>query len=173
MSELYLLRHAKAVSKDSDFRDIDRPLDERGRDGARAIAQWLARNKVRPGLVLCSPAARTRETLDLVAGAFGPPPDIRYESGLYLADADRLLARLRDVPEQVQCAMLVGHNPGIHELAQSLCDVTGGPLAGRLAANLPTAGLAQYRIEVEWSGLRRRGARLIALVSPKDLLERE
>ncbi|HEX4111683.1 MAG TPA: histidine phosphatase family protein [Stellaceae bacterium] len=169
MSELYLLRHAKAVSKEGDFRDIDRPLDERGREGARAIARWLKQNEITPELVLCSPAARTRETLDLVVGVFGPPPDIRYESGLYLADADRLLARLRDIADDIQRVMLIGHNPGIHELAQSLADVTSGPLASRLAVNLPTAGLARYRIEVEWSGLRRRGARLVGFVSPKDL----
>lgn len=168
MSELYLLRHAKAVSKEGDFRDIDRPLDERGRDGARAVGQWLRRNAIRPDLVLCSPSARTRETLDLALGVT-PPPETRFDNSLYLADADRLLALLRDVPERFQRVMLIGHNPGIHELALSLADTTSGPLASRLAANLPTAGLARYEVEAEWPGLRRRAARLLAFVSPKDL----
>jgi phosphohistidine phosphatase len=168
MSDLILLRHAKAISKDGNFRDIDRPLDERGRDSARAVAQWLTRNRVQPALVLCSPAVRTRETLSLVGAAFDPPPPIEFESGLYVADADRLLARLREVPEETHSVMIVGHNPGLHELALALADTSGGPLASRLAINLPTAGLARFEVAVEWAGLLRRVARLVALFSPKD-----
>jgi phosphohistidine phosphatase len=168
MSELYLLRHAKAVPQ-GDTRDADRPLEERGRTGARALAKWLKRQKIAPELVLCSPSVRTRQTLDLVSEAFSRSPEIAYEPGLYLASADKLLERVRAIPDQVEHAMIVGHNPGLHELAQWLADSNVGPLADRLATNLATSGLVRFEINIEWSGLRRRAARLMALVTPKDL----
>ena len=168
VSELYLLRHAKAVPQ-GNMRDADRPLEERGRAGARAVAKWLKRQKIAPELVLCSPAVRTRETLDLVGEAFSQPPEIAYEPGLYLASAEKLLDRLREIPDRVERVMVIGHNPGLHELAQWLADSKVGPLADRLATNLATAGLVRFEIEIEWSGLRRRAARLVALVTPKDL----
>ncbi len=169
MSELYLLRHSKAVPQAGTIRDVDRPLEDRGRLGARAMAKYLKRQNIAPELVLCSPTVRTRETLDLIAEAFAPKPAIEYEAGLYLAPAERLLARLRDIPDKVERAMLVGHNPGLHELAQWLMDTNVGPLADRLAANLATTGLVRFEVNIEWSGLRRRAARLVALVTPKDL----
>ena len=169
MSELYLLRHSKAVPQSGGARDADRPLEERGRDGARAMAAYLKRQKIAPELVLCSPTVRTRETLSLIVDAFDPKPVVEYEAALYLAPAERLLARLRDIPDNVERAMLVGHNPGLHELAQWLADTNIGPLADRLAANLATTGLVRFEVNIEWSGLRRRAARLVALVTPKDL----
>jgi phosphohistidine phosphatase len=169
VSELYLLRHAKAVPQDSTMQDPDRPLDERGRVAAQALAKWLKRQKIAPQLVLCSPAVRTRETLALIVGALGNAPEIEYETGLYLATAENLLDRIRSIPERVESALIVGHNPGLHELAQRLADTNTGPLADRLAANLATAGLVRFEVNIEWSGLRRRAARLVSLVTPKDL----
>jgi phosphohistidine phosphatase len=169
VNELYLFRHAKAVPQADNVRDTDRPLEERGRVGARKMAKWLKQQKIVPELVLCSPAVRTRETLDFVADAFAPKPRIEYEPGLYLATGARLMDRLREIPDSVKRVMIVGHNPGLHELAQALTDRKVGPLADRLASNLATAGLARFEVSIEWSGLRRRGARLVALVSPKDL----
>lgn len=169
MSELYLLRHAKAVPQSGNVRDADRVLEERGRAGARAMAKYLKRQKIAPQLVLCSPTARTRETLALIVDAFEPKPQIEYDMGIYLAPADRLLERIREIPDDIERAMIIGHNPGLHELAQSLADTHVGPLADRLAANLATSGFVRFEIHIEWSGLRRRGARLVALVTPKDL----
>jgi phosphohistidine phosphatase len=168
MSELYLLRHAKAMPQNEPVADRDRPLEERGRKGARAIAQWIGDRGLEPELVLCSPATRTRETLELIVGSFARQPDIRYEGELYVADAGRLLERLRELPGSVRRVMLIGHNPGLHELAQSLADSTADPLGQRLASGLPTAGLARFEIETEWASLRRRSARLVAMVSPRD-----
>lgn len=171
MSELFLLRHAKAVPQGGIMRDADRPLEERGRAGARAVAKYLKKQKIAPELVLCSPALRTRETLDLVADSLVPPPQVEYEIGLYLASAERLLERIRELPDAIERVMLIGHNPGLHELAQWLADGTTGPLADKLATNLATAGLVRFEVNIEWAGLRRRTARLVALVTPKDLVD--
>ncbi|HKW53939.1 MAG TPA: histidine phosphatase family protein, partial [Stellaceae bacterium] len=100
---------------------------------------------------------------------FSKPPQILFEDGLYLATARQLLARLRQVPAGTACVMVVGHNPGLHELAAFLSDVSGGPLMARLAAGLPTAAMASYEIAVPWRALDRQRARFAALLTPKDL----
>jgi phosphohistidine phosphatase len=87
MNELYLLRHAKAVPQEEGGADRDRPLEQRGRRAAQAVAQWIAEHRLEPQLVLCSPALRTRQTLDIVAAAFPRPPKIVMDDGLYLAGA--------------------------------------------------------------------------------------
>jgi phosphohistidine phosphatase len=168
MGKLYLLRHAKAVPQSAGRPDRDRPIEKRGREDASALARWIADHELRADLILCSPARRTRETLELIVPAFRCAPEIRYEDALYLADADRLLGRLRDIPDRARRVMVVGHNPGLQELAQALSDADG-KMADRLAANLPTTGLACFEIVVEWAALRRRAARLTALVTPKDV----
>jgi phosphohistidine phosphatase len=173
MSELYLLRHAKAVPQTDAWPDRERALDERGVADARAVGRWIAARKIRVDMVLCSPARRTRETLELIVDMFPRKPEIRYDDELYLADSDRLLDELHALPQDVSRAMLIGHNPGLHDLARSISDATSGPLAHRLADNLPTSGLALFDVATGWAGLRRRGARLKALVTPKDLTQRE
>jgi phosphohistidine phosphatase len=168
VSELHLLRHAKATPQ-GEGTDRDRPLEQRGRRAAQALAAWAAEHRLAPTLVLCSPALRTRQTLDIVAPAFARPPQILLEDALYLATARQLMARLRQVPAGAAGVMIVGHNPGLHELATLLSDVSGGPLMARLAAGLPTAALASYEVAAPWAALDRRLARLAGLVTPKDL----
>jgi phosphohistidine phosphatase len=168
VSELYLLRHAKAAPPEEAAGDRERPLEQRGRRAAQAVAAWIAERRLSPELVLCSPALRTRQTLDLVAPAFARPPRIRIEEALYLATAPQLLARLRQLPETASSVMLVGHNPGLYELSHLLADATTGPLVARLAA-FPTGALASYAITTAWPALDRRCARLVAVALPKDL----
>ena len=168
VSELHLLRHAKAAPQ-GEGTDRERPLEQRGRRAAQALAAWAVEHRLSPALVLCSPSVRTRQTLDIVAPAFAKPPQILFEDGLYLATAAQLLTRLRHVPARTACVMVVGHNPGLHELAALLSDVSGGPLMARLAAGLPTAALASYEVAVPWTALDRQRARFAALLTPKDL----
>jgi phosphohistidine phosphatase len=169
VSELYLLRHAKAVPHDEDAPDRERPLEQRGRRAAQAVAHWVAERRIEPALVLCSPSLRTRQTLDIVAPSFAAPPQILVEEGLYLATARQLLARLRRVPAATQSVMLVGHNPGFQELAVYLSEVAGGPLMARLGT-FPTGALATFVVEIAWAALERKCARLTALAAPKELM---
>jgi phosphohistidine phosphatase len=168
VSALHLLRHAKAAPQ-GEGTDRERPLEQRGRRAAQALAAWAEKRRLAPALVLCSPAVRTRQTLDIVAPAFARPPQILFEDALYLATAAQLMTRLRVVPAGTASVMIVGHNPGLHELATILSDVSSGPLMARLAAGLPTAALASYEIAVPWPALDRQGARFAGLVTPKEL----
>lgn len=169
MSEIHLLRHAKAAPPD-DRGDRERPLEQRGRRAAQAIATWVAEHRLTPDIVLCSPSVRTRQTLDIVASAFLRPPQILLEDGLYLAPARQLLARLRQLPASTASVMIVGHNPGFHELANNLSDVAVGPLSSRVATGFPTGALASYEIGVTWPAIDYHMGRLIAFVTPKEII---
>ena len=140
MHTVYLLRHAKSSWSDPTLPDQERPLARRGRRDAKRIAKHLVRLGIKPELVLCSAAARTRETLELLRPALGATSTVRLEAALYAASADKLLERLRAVPEAVASVMLIGHNPGLHDLALALA--SAGTELERLEAKFPTAALA-------------------------------
>ncbi len=169
VSQLHLLRHAQAAPQEAGSSDRERPLEPGGRRAVQALAAWAAGRQLAPQLVLCSPALRARQTLDILAPSFARPPQILVEEGLYLANAGKLLARLREIPVDIASALMVGHNPGIHELATILSDTATGPLPARLAAGFPTAALASFDVAVPWPALDRRRARLAGLVTPRDL----
>ena len=169
LSDLYLLRHAKAVPAEDGGADRERPLEPRGRRAAQAIGAWIGEHHLVPDLVLCSPSLRTRQTLDLVTPGFDRPPKIMLEEALYLPSADRLLARLRRVPASINSVLLVGHNPGFHELALFLTETASGPLLARLGG-FPTGAMARFEIGLPWSALGRRTARLTGVINPKELV---
>ena len=127
MKRLYLLRHAKSAWDDPALRDRDRPLAPRGRKAAKQVARWARKHDVRPQLVVCSSAVRAQETLQRVLPGLGEPT-VWVEVTLYAAAAETLLARVRALPEEVDEAMLVGHNPGLMELLLLLA--APGPLRG-------------------------------------------
>lgn len=167
MKTLYILRHAKAVPDDPDG-DAARPLAKRGRKGAAAIGAYLAGLKPLPRLVLCSSAQRTRETLDEVMPSLDSAARVLYEDGLYLASAGRLIERLQLLPETVESVLLIGHNPGLHQLAVTLASDRDSNGAA-LAAGFPTAALAVLRIAGAWSALRPHQAKLVDYQTPKSL----
>src|SRR4051812_25831408 len=139
MKRLYLLRHAKSSWKDTSLPDHDRPLAGRGRRAAKAIARHLREQGIEPELVLCSTARRARETLERIEPGLGTPA-VQVEDDLYAASAPVLLDRLRNVPDTVGSVMLIGHNPGLQELALDLAHPA--PAVRELATKYPTAALA-------------------------------
>ncbi len=163
MKTLYILRHAKAEPEGHDG-DAERPLMKRGQKAAAAMGEYLAGLKPPPRLVLCSTSLRTRETLDAILPTLKPTPQTLFENALYLAGANHLLDRLQRLPEQTESVLLIGHNPGLHQLAASLASE-----AGKLAEGFPTAALAVLRISGAWSALRSRQATLIDFKTPKSL----
>jgi phosphohistidine phosphatase len=163
---LYLLRHAKSSWADPTLADRERPLAQRGRRDAKRVAKHLRRLGCEPELVLCSSAARTCETVELLRPALGGST-VMLEEELYAASTDELLARIRLVPEPVASVMLIGHNPGLHQLALALA--SAGDELKRLEAKFPTAALATLAFSKSWSRLARAEATLAAYVVPKQL----
>lgn len=168
MKRVYLLRHAKSSWKDGSLADRDRPLAKRGKRGAKAMARHLEAEGIRPDLVLCSPARRTRETLELVERAFPDGIEATLDEALYGASESELLARLQALPEEVGSVMLIGHNPGLEELALALA--AEGAELPRMSEKYPTAALATIDLRAKrWSTVRRGSGGLAGFVRPKDL----
>jgi phosphohistidine phosphatase len=117
MRTLYLLRHAKSSWAEPALPDWNRPLAPGGRRDAKRIAKHLVQLKIQPELVFCSSAERTRETLELVRTALGPTSTVTLDDELYGASAEQLLERIRLVPEETGSVLMIGHNPGLQDLA--------------------------------------------------------
>jgi phosphohistidine phosphatase len=170
MHQLLLLRHAKSSWDDAKLADRDRPLNKRGRRAAEAMRRAMLNLGLTPDLVLVSPSRRTRETL---AGLepWDETPLVEEVEALYLATLPQLLAVLRDVNETVRSLMLIGHNPGLHELAVRLAGPTADAAGARLAEGLPTAALAEFAVATQWQQIEGAGARLVRFLTPRDLPE--
>lgn len=167
MKTLFLLRHAKSSWDDAALPDHDRPLTTRGKTASSFVADHVGRTAVRPALVLCSSARRARDTLDIVEPALGEGVTTRVEENLYGASAAALLDRLKDVDAGIPSVMLVGHNPGLHDLATELAgDGEEGALT-LLRTGFPTATLATLELSLsEWSDLDWGQAYLTSVVVP-------
>jgi phosphohistidine phosphatase len=163
MPTLYLLRHAKSSWDDPSLADHERPLAPRGQRAADLIGEHLRSAGIAPGVVLCSSAARARETLERVA----PDGEVRIEDELYGASERELLERLHQLPAELDSAMLIGHNPALQELTLMLA--AEGPELRRVHRKFPTAALATLAFDGDWSGLRLDAARLVEFVRPRDL----
>ena len=174
MRRLLLLRHAKTENDAPSGRDQDRRLDDRGRLDAAEIGGWIGRHPPFPEAVLVSSAVRANQTWDIVWQAMQdlvPPPQVEFPPDLYGADPAQLLEAVHAaVATDPKVLMLVGHNPGMHELALMLAG--SGDAAGRkeLGDNLPTSGLAIFDFEIDdWSDVAFRRGRLAKFVSPRLL----
>jgi phosphohistidine phosphatase len=176
MRQLLLLRHAKSSWDDAAASDHARVLNADGQRAAAAMGQALRTLHLAPDLVLVSTARRTLQTLDALE-PWDETPLIEPMDSLYLASAPQLLATLNRTAETVRSVMLIGHNPGLHDLALTLAagmpqsaQQTGGPEAGaRLAAGFPTGALAEFTIPAHWAELAQGGGRLVRFLSPRDL----
>jgi phosphohistidine phosphatase len=172
---LFLLRHAKsdqAAGKHMD--DFDRPLNARGRSAAPRMGDHMKSKNYVPQLILCSSAARTQETLDLIKPSLSPAPKIKTAKALYLADWTAILKLVREVPRNTDSALVIGHNPGLERLAVALAlnpaNAAERARAERMVAKFPTAALAVFDFDaVDWASIKPGTGRLVDFVRPKDL----
>jgi len=162
-----LLRHAK--SDWPDLPDRDRPLAKRGRRDAPVVGRWLHDQGYRPEIVICSAAVRTRETWDLVAAELGGSPAVTFEPRAYAASALTLLYLVRELPASCHAALLIGHNPGVSELASTLIEANGDDKPGSPGLRFPTAAVGILEFSGDWAGLSLARARLVAYTTPADL----
>ncbi len=154
MRRLFVLRHAKAVAS-SGGGDFDRALAPRGRRQAENFGRWLARRSGAPDLAIVSPARRTRETADLVLGDLRAAPVRVDRREVYNADCGTLLTIARGADAAAQNLMLVGHNPGVAELAALLTGRANPAARQAMLRKFPTCACAILAFDVEgWDGLR-------------------
>ncbi|MCK6453942.1 MAG: histidine phosphatase family protein [Alphaproteobacteria bacterium] len=166
---IYLFRHAKSGRDDPTLPDRERDLNGRGREASERMGAWCAENGIAPELVLCSTARRARETLARLLPHLHTGR-VEFEDALYLASAAELLRRLRRIDDCVASVMMVGHNPGLHELAVLLAaDGEAGPVK-QLSAKFPTAAMAEITVELDrWRDLDAERGRLARFVLPREL----
>jgi phosphohistidine phosphatase len=168
MHQLHLLRHAKS-SWDDDADDHERPLNKRGREAARLIGESLPRAIGTFDLVLCSSALRTRETAELVLAGFSKVPRILYEDELYLATRATLMQRLGEIDEHVGSVMMIGHNPGLHELAIALAAPGSAGFSTLANGKFPTGVRTRFVIGTSWAEIDTERHRLVDYVTIKSL----
>ena len=150
------------------MQDVDRPLAPRGARAAARMRDHIDAEGIRPELVLCSSALRTRETLARILPGLGPELTVRIESSIYSFEADELLDRLRAIPADIGSVMLVGHNPAMQELASLLA--ADGDRLDELRKGFPTAALAELDLSISsWADLASGSGRLVRFVVPREL----
>lgn len=165
MKRLMFLRHAKAV-QGAARGDHDRDLAPRGVRDAGWAATAIHRGGWRPDLALVSDARRTRRTFDLVADAVGVPPRLRLEPRLYDASPETILTAIARTAADVDCLLVIGHNPGIADTARRLARRGDETAGARLAQGYPTASLAVIELEAAtWSEVTAGGT-LVEFLSP-------
>lgn len=174
------MRHAKSLWDDPKLSDHARPLNARGRAAATAMGRTLRDLGLQPEIVLVSSARRTLQTLEAL-GRWDRTPLIEPMDALYLASASALLDVLHAVTEPVRSVMLLGHNPGMHELAMTLVgaqaftreamdhDPIQRDLLMRLAEGYPTGAMCEFAIPSAWNSLGEGGGQLLRFILPRDL----
>jgi phosphohistidine phosphatase len=179
---LLLLRHAKSEAGVEGMDDHDRPLSPRGQSAAPEMAAYMRAQGYDPALILCSTAKRTRQTLKRVAPAFKPAPEIRYLRALYLADWPAILSIIHKAPQDASPLLVIGHNPGLGQLAIALslqpANAAERARAQNLAQKFPTAALAVLDFDAHawahaWRDIKPGHGRLSDYTRPKDLARRE
>lgn len=170
MLTLTLLRHAKSSWGDPHQTDADRPLNARGRAAAPLIGAFAAAHGLVPDRILCSTAVRTRQTAALVLPCLPGPPPIDFLDELYLADPATLLRLVRNAAPGVRHLLLIGHNPGLHDLALSLVKHGADDDLRALSRKLPTGGLVVITFGVKsWRSIAPGAGRLTCFMTPRRL----
>lgn len=166
MKTLFLLRHAKS-DYPAGVRDFDRPLNPRGRAAALAMGRELRRLGLAADHILASPAARVMETLALVSDGYGGRMAVDYREELYLAAPEVLLAFVGGTDDAHDRLLVVGHNPGLLQLALQLA--AAGPAHDAILAKYPTGALTEIALPADrWPDVGETG-RIVRFLRPRDL----
>ncbi len=160
MKTLMLLRHAKSDWDDSSLADFDRPLAARGKRDAPRVGKALRKRGSLPGLIISSPAARAKATIDAVIKTAKLDGELQFDETIYGASSAELIKAIRSLRDDISCSLLVGHNPGFEDLLERL---TGSH------DRMPTAALASIEFQIDrWEDVEDGKGRLAWLVTPKQ-----
>lgn len=175
MRELMLFRHAKSDWSVEGIPDHQRQLNGRGRMAAPAMAQHIFELGLMPDEILCSTAVRTRQTLDLMSAKWQElapewPAKIGFEDHLYEASPMAIMACIGNVDDRSNRLMVIGHNPGLEDLADYLLQGQSSELQSAMSAKFPTAALALLEISTNtWASLAGSSVRLTQFIQPADI----
>lgn len=167
---LYILRHAKAETGASYQDDHQRGLTERGVEAATLMGKYMLRHSITPERVLCSTAERACATWQHVQAVFKEKLPVEYSERLYLSSANETLNLIASTPEEVGSLLVVGHNPGFHQLALALSATGEEALLDRLVLKYPTCAFTAINLgETAWSNIAKTKGELTLFVTPASL----
>ncbi len=172
MKTLYLMRHGKSDWGNPALSDYDRPLNERGIRASSTIARYIKDSLPLPDIVLCSPAVRAEQTLRFLEGTWRCAVETLWLENLYLAAPAGMLKLIRaHAPDNKNVVMVIGHNPGMEQLAGQLASPDSDPGAMvSLRSKYPTAALAVFEWpESDWEDVAPGTGKLTRFVKPRDL----
>lgn len=170
MKHLILMRHAKSSWDHPDLDDHARPLNERGKSGAAAMAGWLGAMKARPDHVIVSDAVRTSQTWDIIRRDMGISPDTEISRDYYLANPMRMMDAIKSAPDDAETIMLIGHQPGMSVLLERLADGSEPVSRQRAYQHFPTAATALLDVPVAaWGDVDFGNCVFARFASPKEL----
>lgn len=161
MRNLYLVRHSKSSWKNLSLNDFDRPLNKRGKKDALLMGDYLTMKKVDIDLIISSPAKRTLETLNLLAEKISFNERVQFEQLLYEANLKKIFSVIRNIDEQIQNVMLIGHNPALTILANYLLKEN--------IDNIPTSGIVAIKFALTWKDISKNCGTLLFFEYPKKL----
>lgn len=160
MKKLYIVRHAQKEEENVQQDDYDRPLSQQGLDEAKSMAQKIASKKIRPDLIVSSPAVRTRQTAEVFAKEVNYLKTIMYNEVLYMAYLNELIETITYTFDTVDSMLLVGHNPSLTTLAISLVD---------FKEKIVPAGIVEIEFDCNsWIDISKENAKLISYEYPKE-----
>ena len=174
MKRLFLLRHAKTEPHSASIEDRERELMPRGREDAPLVGHYMSGHGYRPDLIFCSTARRTVETLALLVPELSVKPPVEYLDALYLAEPELLLAHMEHAPDKAKALLLLGHNPGLEQMAGYL---SRAPIKRKeqsqfdlMEEKFPTGALAVLDFAVtHWADVEPQTGTLVDFVRPRDL----
>lgn len=172
MKTLFLLRHAKSSWDHSIVRDVDRPLNDRGRKAAKRMGAFMEKEGLTPDYILCSPSVRTSQTLDLLLPNFSRTPEAEFPESLYHGGPEGLMSAIKSAPAESNRLLVIAHNPGMQALAMklSVSESSNRKAFKRIAEKYPTAALSVYSLDIDaWTDAAPESAKLERFVTPREL----
>ena len=164
MKTLYLVRHAKSYWGDQSLPDFERPLNKRGKRDAPFMGEVLNDKKVRPDLIICSPAKRTRKTaLEIAERLRYPDKKILYDENLYEASSNTILEIIKSIDDKFDSVMIFGHNPGLTLLNNYISD--------KYLDNIPTCGMVALQSDKKWGEIGKNSCSHLFFEYPKLYLD--
>ena len=160
MKTLFVMRHAKSSWDNPALTDFERTLNARGLQAAPKMGELMRGKSLAPELIVASPAARARETAEIVNASAKFNCEIRFEPRVYEARAADLFEVIRELPDEFAAVLIIGHNPGLEDLVRHLTAEI---------REMPTAALAHIELDVKaWQGVGVGVGKLVNLYKPKE-----
>ena len=170
MKQLAILRHAKSDWGNPGLTDFDRPLNKRGRKAAKKIGRELRERGLAFGRIVSSPAQRAKETVERFRIGYEKDCDVRFEPTIYLASTGTLLGLVNALPDDAGTVMIVGHNPGFHDIVLRLTRENDDGLRDKVGANFPTGAFALIDFPADkWADVEPASGEIRQVIFPREL----